>query len=90
MSDLTLILLAAGSSSRFEHNVKKQWLRIEHQPLWKFVADSFNSTQLFKQIIITSSSDDIAFMKNYASYTFVEGSSSRQKSLANALKEVDT
>ena len=90
LSDLTLILLAAGSSSRFELDVKKQWLRINHQPLWQFVAHKLHNTQLFSKIIITSSSDDIEFMKNYANYTFVEGSSTRQKSLQNALKEVDT
>jgi len=90
LSDLTLVLLAAGSSSRFELDVKKQWLRINHQPLWQFVAHKLQNTQLFSKIIITSSSDDIEFMKNYADYTFVEGSSSRQKSLQNALKEIDT
>ncbi|MEN8304657.1 MAG: 2-C-methyl-D-erythritol 2,4-cyclodiphosphate synthase, partial [Campylobacterota bacterium] len=90
MSNLTLVLLAAGSSSRFELDVKKQWLRIGHDPLWKFVAQKLEITGFFKKIIITSSSDDIEFMKNYADYTFVEGSSSRQKSLQNALKEVET
>ena len=90
MSDLTLILLAAGSSSRFNQDVKKQWLRIGHDPLWKYVAKSFESTHLFKKIIITSSADDITFLPNYASYTFVEGSHTRQNSLKNALQEVDT
>lgn len=90
MSDLTLVLLAAGNSSRFELDVKKQWLRIDHQPLWQFVAQKLQNTNLFKKIIITSSSDDIEFMKNYADYTFVEGSDTRQKSLKNTLKEVNT
>ncbi len=90
MSDLTLILLAAGSSSRFELNVKKQWLRIENQPLWQFVAQRLENTALFSKIIITSSSDDIEFMKNYDEYTFIEGSSTRQKSLQNALESVTT
>ncbi len=90
MSDLTLILLAAGSSSRFGLDVKKQWLRINHQPLWQFVAQKLQKSNRFKKIIITSSSDDIEFMKNYADYIFVEGSTTRQKSLQNALKEVDT
>lgn len=90
MSNLTLILLAAGSSSRFSMDVKKQWLRIEHKPLWRFVADRFNSTELFNKIIITSSNDDILFMKQYAEYTFVTGGNTRQKSLKNALNEVDS
>ena len=90
MSKLTLILLAAGSSSRFELDVKKQWLRIDHKPLWQFVADKLEETQLFENIIITSSSDDIEFMKNYANYTFIEGGKTRQESLKNALKAVKT
>lgn len=90
MSDITLILLAAGSSSRFELDVKKQWLRIEHKPLWQFVADRLNKTARFQKIIITSSKDDISFMKNYATYTFVQGGATRQESLKNALLEVDS
>jgi len=90
LSDLTLILLAAGSSSRFELDVKKQWLRIDHKPLWQFVADKLEKTKLFNKIIITSSSDEIEFMKNYASYTFIEGGSTRQESLKNALVAVNS
>ncbi len=90
MSDLTLILLAAGSSSRFELDVKKQWLRINHKPLWQFVADRLQNTNLFTKIIITSSEDDIEFMKNYADYTFVKGGSTRQESLKNSLTEVNS
>ena len=90
MSDLTLILLAAGSSSRFELDVKKQWLRVNHKPLWQFVADRLQKTEFFTKIIITSSADDIEFMKNYSDYTFVEGGSSRQESLKNALSQVNS
>jgi 2-C-methyl-D-erythritol 4-phosphate cytidylyltransferase/2-C-methyl-D-erythritol 2,4-cyclodiphosphate synthase len=90
LSDLTLVLLAAGSSSRFELDVKKQWLRIDHQPLWQFVTQKLEKAQIFSKIIITASSDDIEFMKNYADYTFVEGSTTRQKSLQNALNEVNS
>lgn len=90
MSNLTLVLLAAGTSSRFEHNVKKQWLRINNKPLWQFVANKLEASQLFTKIIITASSEDINFMENYADYTFIEGGISRQQSLKNALKEVST
>ena len=90
MSNLTLILLAAGSSSRFELDVKKQWLRIQNKPLWQFVAQKLQKSQLFSKIIITSSSDDIEFMKNYDDFTFVVGGDSRQASLKNALESVDS
>ena len=90
LSDLTLILLAAGSSSRFEMDIKKQWLRIDHKPLWQFVAQRLQDSKLFDKIIITSSSDDINFMENYADFTFVIGGKTRQESLKNALSEVET
>lgn len=58
--------------------------------MWQFVANKLNSSNLFDKIIITSSSDDIEFMKNYASYTFIEGGATRQESLKNALNNVST
>jgi len=90
LAKITLILLAAGSSNRFECEVKKQWLRIGHSPLWHSVAQKCVETKLFDKIIITSSKEDIEFMKNYASFDFIEGSNTRQASLKNALSYVDT
>jgi 2-C-methyl-D-erythritol 4-phosphate cytidylyltransferase/2-C-methyl-D-erythritol 2,4-cyclodiphosphate synthase len=90
LSDVTLVLLAAGSSSRFTLDVKKQWLRIEHKPLWQFVADRFAKTGLFAKIIITASAEDYEFMRLYAPYTFTLGGATRQESLKNALEEVTT
>lgn len=90
MRDLTLILLSAGSSSRFELDVKKQWLRVDHDPLWYFVAKKLKETGLFSKIIVTSSREDIDFMRNYGSFTYVQGGSSRQQSLKNSLESVNT
>ena len=87
---MTLILLSAGSSSRFNMNVKKQWLRVNHKPLWSFVADKLQKSGNFVKIIIVASNDDISFMKNYADYTFVQGGNTRQASLKNALNAVQS
>ena len=87
---MTLILLAAGTSSRFDLTVKKQWLRINHKPLWQFVADRLQKTGFFSQIIITSQKDDIGFMKSYSNHTFVIGGKTRQESLKNALVNVES
>jgi 2-C-methyl-D-erythritol 4-phosphate cytidylyltransferase/2-C-methyl-D-erythritol 2,4-cyclodiphosphate synthase len=88
LSDLTLILLAAGTSSRFAQDVKKQWLRVNHKPVWQFVADNLKKSNFFSQIIIVGSTDEIEFMQQYASYEFVAGGNTRQASLQNALKHV--
>ena len=90
MSQITLILLAAGDSSRFGLPVKKQWLRIGHTPLWQFVADQFNFSALFSNIIITSHKEEVPFMRGFCDYTVVSGGKSRQQSLKNALEHVTT
>ncbi len=90
MSDITLILLAAGNSSRFGLPVKKQWLRIDHDPLWQFVAKSFEDTALFSNIIVTSHKEEVPFMQDFCEYTIVKGDQTRQQSLKNALQHVTT
>ncbi|MFT7859450.1 MAG: bifunctional 2-C-methyl-D-erythritol 4-phosphate cytidylyltransferase/2-C-methyl-D-erythritol 2,4-cyclodiphosphate synthase [Sulfurimonas sp.] len=90
MSKMTLVLLAAGNSSRFEMEVKKQWLRIEDKPLWLHVAQRFEQTGRFSEIVVVGSQSDIPFMGNYASYTFIAGGKTRQQSLKNALEAVNS
>lgn len=90
MSDLTLILLAAGASTRFKINVQKQWLRIKGKPLWEFVAHSFHQRYDFQQIIIVAPKDDVTFMDTFTDFTVVSGGSTRQQSLKNALQYVTT
>ena len=90
MSDLTLVLLAAGEATRFKKPVKKQWLRIGKQPLWLYVAKEFEKMRLFDEIIIAAHPDEISYMQRFEDYTFVKGASSRQDSLMNALNFVKT
>lgn len=90
MSDITLILLGAGSASRFALPPKKQWLWINNQPLWLKVAKSFQELNDFQKTIIVSSKDDIQSMSNFGDFHFVEGGNSRQQSLKNALKAIST
>lgn len=88
LSNTTLILLSAGSSTRFGTNVKKQWLITGEIPLWLHVAEHFEKSAHFDEIIIVSSENEINYMKNFASYTYVTGGDSRQASLCNALTHV--
>jgi 2-C-methyl-D-erythritol 4-phosphate cytidylyltransferase/2-C-methyl-D-erythritol 2,4-cyclodiphosphate synthase len=90
LTDLTLILLAAGDSSRFKLPVKKQWLRIEHDPLWLYVTNRLKSSKFFSNIIITAHTDEVAFMQMISDEKIIAGGSSRQESLKNALLHVDT
>lgn len=90
MSNLTLILLAAGNSSRFNTSVKKQWLRVDHDPLWLYVTNRITAMGDFAHIIIVAHPDEIPFMSSMCNHTIVTGGSSRQASLRNAMKHVET
>ncbi len=89
-TNISLILLGAGSSSRFELPVKKQWLYSKKRPLWLDVAQRFESMYTFDKIIIVSSSEEIAYMRNFAEYEYTEGGGSRQVSLRNALENIES
>ena len=61
MKDISLILLAAGDSSRFGLSVKKQWLRVGELPLWQYVAQSIAQAHPFKKIIIAVNEEDVSY-----------------------------
>lgn len=61
MKDISLILLAAGDSSRFELPVKKQWLRVGELPLWQYVAQNIARAHPFKKIIIAMNEEDVSY-----------------------------
>ena len=90
MSNTTLILLGAGSSTRFQTTVKKQWLYTNDVPLWLHVSEHFEKSADFEKIIIVSSLEEIVYMKHFADYTYVVGGNTRQASLNNALQAVDS
>jgi 2-C-methyl-D-erythritol 4-phosphate cytidylyltransferase/2-C-methyl-D-erythritol 2,4-cyclodiphosphate synthase len=89
LSDTTLVLLAAGSSSRFGLPVKKQWLWIDDEPLWLFVAKRFEPFG-FERTIIVASPDEAHLFRHYCDYEIVPGGTSRQDSLSRALEGIDT
>jgi len=88
--DITLVVLSAGNSTRFESVTKKQWLRIDTKPLWKFVADRLNSFYDFKETIITANENDIKLYNLLSDYTIIKGGETRQLSLKNAISQVNT
>ncbi|PLY10904.1 MAG: bifunctional 2-C-methyl-D-erythritol 4-phosphate cytidylyltransferase/2-C-methyl-D-erythritol 2,4-cyclodiphosphate synthase [Arcobacter sp.] len=91
MSKVTLLVLCAGSSSRFGLSSKKQWLRVGNIPLWLFVTKKIASYYNFDKVIITSSKDELTYMKNFSDdYDFVLGGDTRQDSIKNALETIDS
>jgi len=90
LSDLTLILLAAVNSSRFKVPVKKQWLRIGHDPLWLYVTNRIKEHLPDAAVILSAHPDEIPFIASMCDFNVVSGGATRQQSLKNALKEVKT
>jgi 2-C-methyl-D-erythritol 4-phosphate cytidylyltransferase/2-C-methyl-D-erythritol 2,4-cyclodiphosphate synthase len=89
--DITLIILCAGESNRFILSPKKQWLRIDNNPLWLEVANKLSSYGNFAQSIIVGHNDELNYMKNFNDdYRYINGGNSRQKSMKNALEKVNT
>ncbi len=90
MQDITLVLLAAGSASRFGAPTKKQWLYQGKNPLWLAVADGFQNSFNFSKSIIVCSPTEIDYMKQFSNYLCVTGGNSREASLRSALEHIDT
>jgi len=90
MSNISLILLAAGESSRFGLPSKKQWLYQDEIPLWLFVAETFLNLYDFSQIVIVGNAQELKLMRSFAKFVFVSGGKTRQESLKNALQAVDS
>ena len=91
MSNITLIVLCAGNSTRFNLQAKKQWLRIKNEPLWLFVSKRLQKLYDFDKIIITSHKDELNYMKSFSDdFTFVEGGETRQQSMKNSLEVVSS
>lgn len=86
MNDLSLILLAAGDSTRFNCEFKKQNLYIDKVPLWLYVAKNFKKMYAFKEIIITCN-EPYQYEKLSNDFIFVKGANTRGASIKNALKE---
>ena len=90
MKSISLILLAAGNSSRFDLPVKKQWLYQNDKPLWLFVLEKLQKTYSFEKIIVVANGQEIALMQRFSDVTFVQGGTTRQESLRNALAKVES
>jgi 2-C-methyl-D-erythritol 4-phosphate cytidylyltransferase/2-C-methyl-D-erythritol 2,4-cyclodiphosphate synthase len=90
-SDITLVVLCAGNSSRFAKQTKKQWLYIADEPLWLYVVNNLKSLYNFAKIVVVSSKSEVEYMKNFScEYSYIEGGDSRQESMKNSLNKVDS
>jgi 2-C-methyl-D-erythritol 4-phosphate cytidylyltransferase/2-C-methyl-D-erythritol 2,4-cyclodiphosphate synthase len=86
MIEISLIVLCAGDSTRFNNRVKKSWIAIENTPLWFYITNKISNYYNFNQVIVVGSEDEISYMKNFDNnMLFIGGGASRQESINNAL-----
>jgi 2-C-methyl-D-erythritol 4-phosphate cytidylyltransferase/2-C-methyl-D-erythritol 2,4-cyclodiphosphate synthase len=90
MSNLSLVLLSAGESSRFKTTVKKQWLRVDGVPLWQRVLERFEELKVFEKIILTVHRDEKSLFQKFTNVEIVVGGNSRQQSIERAISKIDT
>ncbi len=90
MKSISLILLAAGDSTRFGLPVKKQWLYQYDKPLWLYVLERLQNSYSFESIVVVANRQEIPLMEQMSGVTFVQGGSTRQESLRNAIQKVES
>lgn len=90
--DTTLILLAAGESTRFRERfpIKKQWLSIDDKPLWLFLTQKCVECFSFAQVLVSAHKDELNYMRKLCEYEITQGGESRQDSITSALEKVQT
>jgi len=88
LSDISLIVLSAGDSSRFGVKTKKQWLRVGDVPLWHYVTTELASCYDFADVIVAGNANELEFMYKFSNAKIIKGGSTREASLINALQYV--
>lgn len=90
LSSISLVLLAAGDSTRFGLATKKQWLYQEDKPLWLTLLERLQNIYSFEKVIVVANTQELSLMQRFSSVTFIQGGNSRQESLRNALEKIES
>lgn len=73
-----------------KNRIKKHWIRINGVPIWLYVANRLQEKYNFKKVLITAHKDEVSYMRRFCEYEIIEGGNSRQETLQNALKIVNS
>lgn len=91
---VSAILLLAGSSTRFEGDIKKQFIKVDDKELFIYPLETLYSVKEIDNIFLVCHKDDFDHITDVLSeyhleekeIYFVEGGETRQKSVLNALR----
>jgi 2-C-methyl-D-erythritol 4-phosphate cytidylyltransferase len=95
MKKFAVLLMAAGSSKRFDHDVKKPYADIDGRAVWMRAADTFVKRQDVEQIILVVAEEDVENVQRrygpnmaFMNVQMVVGGKERSDSVANGLAAV--
>lgn len=95
MKQFAVLLMAAGSSKRFDHDIKKPYADIDGRAVWMRAADVFVKRKDVAQIILVVADEDLENVQRrygpnmaFMNVQIVVGGKERTDSVANALKSV--
>ena len=91
---VSVIIAAAGNSSRMGGDVSKQLMKISGKSVIEYSISAFSESDLVSEIVITAKADEINEVKSYIEIypkisAVVCGGASRQESAANALSAIN-
>lgn len=89
----SVIIAAAGNSSRMGSDISKQLIKISGKTLIEYSLSAFSKSALVKEIIICAKPEEIDIIKEYIAIypkisAIVPGGKTRQESVSHALKSV--
>ncbi|WP_235853017.1 2-C-methyl-D-erythritol 2,4-cyclodiphosphate synthase [Helicobacter labacensis] len=95
---LSLVLAAAGKGTRFLESlkhpikIKKQWLLVRSTPLWQRVCEQFMRLGCFERVVVVAGDriEQVFMQARLPDACVVVGGESRQESVQNALKQVQS
>ncbi len=89
MSDLIVIVPAAGAGSRFGSGIPKQFQQLAGKPLVQHVIERFLLDENVTRVVVPVAEVLLASVKNSDRVSFVAGGATRQQSVINGLAECE-
>lgn len=93
----SVIIPAAGQGTRMNAPINKQYLTLRGKPILSYTLDVFEQCSLIDEIILVINKNEFKICKQqvlsphrYTKIKLVEGSNTRQKSVYEGLKKVDS
>ena len=96
MENITAIILAAGSGSRMNSKINKQFMEINGKPIIWYSLFAFENNSIVDQIVLVTGKEDVEYCKReiVEKYNFkkvanvIAGGNERYESVYNGLKEI--